>query len=259
MKKLVMIIFMMFAINAFADEYTDMSAAAESAGVPSELAVQVSNELKTRNFQAESALRIREMMQKSIGSQAVSVMEKVAEGIAKNVPESRIMGAVETIGARYEYASKLADRMQVKQAERNEFCDAVADAMAAGATRQKLDETAQGLKSSQHTYKVMQLYKTMMQYGVEESKVSKVSVQASGMNHQQISEYRSAFMKGASRGNASSMADQMERGMKAGRSASEMGRSSGGSMGGGGMGGGSGSGSGGHGGGGGGHGGGGRK
>lgn len=267
MKKIIIILALMFSINAFADEYTDLQQAAVEAGVPEALALSTSQQTQAKGFSTENMVRLKNMIQMSVGSEAEKITAKVAEGMAKNVAEPRIMAAAAKIQSRYEYAAKVSEALGLSGKAADEVTDSVTDAMAAGATEESLSELAAMIQTKTQTqsrfaYSIMQMYKEMMQYGVAEGNVSEVAkMAASKLNTDQINEYRKAFAENAAMSGASETAAAMKGAMSAGKSASSMGSGSssgsmGGSMGGSSSGGGSNSGGGG---GGGGHGGGGRK
>lgn len=261
MKKILITVIFLLGLTAFADEYTDLQTTLEAVGVNHELAVSVAQSTKNAGYSTKNMIRIRSMIQASFKEQAEKIAQKTAEGIAKNVSEDRVMGALEKVQSRYEYAKQIAVKAKVSAKTMNNVTDLTADAMAAGAKIQNLEKVAAAIaeqkeEREQYAVAVMSLYREMARYGTEDIKSSEVAVMAmKKLNVQQINEYKKAFVQNAAYGGANQTADTMGRNMSRGESASSMGNGSGS----GGSGSGSGSGSGGSGGSGGGSGGGGGK
>ncbi|ADD67756.1 hypothetical protein Dacet_0978 [Denitrovibrio acetiphilus DSM 12809] len=233
MKKTILLILLSISIYSFADEYTDLQSICENAGVPENLAVSVAEKTRERQFSKISIDNLASAVKEAKTNEAVKMAEKIAEGIAKNVSEDNIVNAVDNIRERYSRAYKIADKIKLDKKTSAQFADAVADAMTAGATAQKLETVAAEISvKKDKAYTAINLYREMMQYGVDEETTEKVTIQAvKKLSAGEINEYRKAFAKGASYGNASGTAKQMGKSIHSGKGASSMGSSAGGNRG----------------------------
>lgn len=228
-KTLILTILLIFSIHAFADEYADVQTSAESAGVEKNLAAALAQKTRSAGYSTQNMAQIRSMIQASKDAEATRIAEKVMEGIAKNVPENRVVMAAKTISERYAFARQLAVKAKISAKASGTFSDTVTDAMAAGAGQKNLDRLAAdiaGTKEDRDGYAlaVTAMYREMARYGVPDATSSEVAVKAmKKLNVKQINEYRESFMQNAGYGNAGSFAENMGRNIEKGRAASSMG------------------------------------
>ena len=228
MKKLITIILTLFAIHAFADEYTDTQTEAVSAGVSVSVAESLAQKTKAAGYSTQNMIQIRNMIRTAQKTESVKMAEKTLEGIAKKVPEAKVMQALNMIQNRYAYAKELAEKTKVSAKYKEAFADAVADAMAAGAQKKGLDAMGESVAQSkqernEYAMAVTAMYRDMMRYGVKDETASEVAVMAmKKLNVKQINEYRQNFMQNAG-GNAGAYAKSMGANMSKGLGASSMG------------------------------------
>jgi len=185
MKKIILTM-MITAICFFAygsDIYGELEKSALSAGVSPETALMLAEKTRSAGFSSENLSKIQQSVTSIYTAGAQKTAEKVLEGIAKNVDQDRIVRAVEAVRSRYEKSLMLAEKTGVTQANRFRVAENLADAMAAGATEEKLSEIAEmvsqkeSLKDS-FAESTFSFYKDMMRYGVSEEKSFDVSRQA---------------------------------------------------------------------------------
>lgn len=240
MKRLILLIIFVFNIHAFADEYTDIRAAAENAGIDGVSAQHLAQKTKTAGYSKQSLVRIKNMLENTKGEEARKIAEKAAEGIAKRVPESRVLAAMEKISERYGLALELAVKARINAKNTEGFANLAVDAMTAGAKVQNLEKVAQEIarqneEREQYALAVMSLYREMARYGATDEKSSEVAVIAmKKLSVSQINEYKKSFGQNAAYGGADATAEAMSRNISRGNSASSMGGGNGGSSSGGG-------------------------
>jgi hypothetical protein len=86
------------------------------------------------------------------GTPEQPIIDKAFEGMAKNVQPVLIVGAMETVQARYSFAFDHAAKFSASQASRTQkLGEALADALAAGMSRAHTDEIVQALRQRART------------------------------------------------------------------------------------------------------------
>lgn len=108
------------------------------------------------------------------------VVVKVLEGIAKSVPEDRLVLAVDRVLERLEFAAEIARIAHSKDEERGEFIVRTADAVTAGMDRKRLRSLAEHMgdrkdSNASVSLQVMEMVKTATGYGVPQEKVERVA------------------------------------------------------------------------------------
>lgn len=239
MKSLILIIMLAFNISVFADEYTDIQSAAEKAGVSASLSVSLAQKTKTAGYSPQNLVRIKNMLANAKSSEAQRIAEKAAEGIAKGIPENRVLTAMEKIAERYAYARTLSRRAQIGSKSAEAFTDLAVDALTAGAKAHNLEKVAVSIAQQtedrdQYAVAVMSLYREMARYGTADEKSSEIAVMAvKKLNVGQINEYKKNFAQNAASGGADSTADEIGKNISRGNGASSSGTGGGGGNGGG--------------------------
>ncbi len=108
------------------------------------------------------------------------IVAKVLEGVAKNVPEDRLVLAVDRVTERLKFAAEVARLANSKGDDRSRFVVRTADAVAAGMDRKRLRSLAVEMSGKINSNKVsslqiMEMVKTASGYGVPPDKVERVA------------------------------------------------------------------------------------
>lgn len=196
--------------------------------------------LEARNFAPETSARIMEQVRaaRENGLPLMPVIDKVHEGLAKQVEPARIAQAVEQVCERYSYAytrtrGLFSDREQAAQAG-----NMLAEAMAAGLSRQDAgritDKLAQREKSRDTVHdglvpETLQTARDMARYGVSSQTLTGTVTNALGhfYSGNDMATMRANFARQARFGSPEMIARQFSNSIGAGHAAGSLGTSAG--------------------------------
>ena len=134
------------------------------------------------------------------------LMNKAFEGMTKNVDPSRIVGAMETVQSRNEFAYQNAARLSKNKFQKANLGRALSAALAAGFSKEdagkvtkRLQQLAKSMKSDKAYSLALECFKTtrdVSRLGVTSQAVTNLLVVAlkKGFDHQEMHAMRSAFM-----------------------------------------------------------------
>ncbi len=99
-------------------------------------------------FSPEQVVRVQEMitLAEQKGTPAETAREKVEEGIAKGVNPEMIIGALERVTYRYEFAHSLTRQLSLNKQEKKRIIQLVVDSIAAGLTSNDAKEIMEALE-----------------------------------------------------------------------------------------------------------------
>ena len=108
-----------------------------NAGIPSDEAVKMTRLMIHNNYQNQNTLRAQKILMDTVkeGLPAKSVMNKAYEGIAKNVPENRVIQAMENTRSRYSIAYRHAGDITQNPDRVHDIGKPIAESLTAGIHR----------------------------------------------------------------------------------------------------------------------------
>ena len=119
-----------------------------SVGIDGDEAVEMTRMMIQNRFQHRNTLRAQQIVIDAIenGLPAEPVMNKAFEGMAKNVPEDRVVQAMEKTRDRYSYAYSHANQFTQNRGKTNDIGNALAQGVAAGMAKGDVDRTMEVLR-----------------------------------------------------------------------------------------------------------------
>lgn len=117
-------------------------------GIAGDEAVKMTRMMIQNRFQHRNTLRAQQIAIDAIenGLPAEPVMNKAFEGMAKNVPEDRVVQAMEKTRDRYSYAYSHANQFTQNRGKTNDIGNALAQGVAAGMAKGDVDRTMEELR-----------------------------------------------------------------------------------------------------------------
>jgi hypothetical protein len=224
------VIICMFSMVAFAQDgiYTNLQKAAVDAGVPTDTAELLASQAESAGFTAEQVDACIYNINSMYTAGAISIADKILEGIAKNVDAERIIGAVVRLQARYESAMNIVALAGVSNKQGTQLAGTLAEAMTAGASQKNLENIAKeialkGNNSEEYATETFGMYRDMARHGVIDKKAFDIAMDAVIKNSgSEIGEFRRAFSEEATYANADDVADMVRGAINAGMTASAM-------------------------------------
>jgi hypothetical protein len=119
-----------------------------NAGIAGDEAVKMTRMMIQNRFQNRNTLRAQQIAIDATenGLPAEPVMNKAFEGMAKNVPEDRVVQAMEKTRDRYSHAYRHANEFTPNRDEANDIGNALAQGFAAGMAKGDVDRTMEVLR-----------------------------------------------------------------------------------------------------------------
>ncbi|PLX65872.1 MAG: hypothetical protein C0603_12925 [Denitrovibrio sp.] len=163
--------------------YTNLQTTAINAGVENEAAMMLAERVKLAKFSEANVIKIQSTMTALQKNGAGKVAEKVLEGIAKNVDQTRIIFALERVQNRYEKAMQIANMLGDIGTKSIRISETIADAMSAGATDSGLAKIADQIKASdkydsEYAESAFTLYRDVVRYGVDNNEAYSITKNA---------------------------------------------------------------------------------
>ena len=117
-------------------------------GIAGDEAVKMTRMMIQNRFQHRNTLRAQQIAIDAIesGLPAEPVMNKAFEGMAKKVPEDRVVQAMEKTRDRYSYAYRHANEFTKNRDKTNDIGNALAQGVAAGMAKGDVDRTMEVLR-----------------------------------------------------------------------------------------------------------------
>lgn len=108
-----------------------------NAGIPSDEAIKMTSLMIQNNYQYQNTLRAQKILIDTVkeGLPDKPVMNKAYEGIAKNVPENRVIQAMENTRSRYSIAYRHARSITQNSDRVNDIGKTIAESLTAGIHR----------------------------------------------------------------------------------------------------------------------------
>jgi len=192
--------------------------------------------LESRNFSREHTERIMEQVRlaRKNGLPLAPMIDKVHEGLAKQVDAPRIVQAVEQVAERYAYAWARAYALVAEPQEAGRAAALMAEAMTAGLVREhagmiadKLQqrEFSQTFERDRLVQETMETARDMARYGVSSSMVTRVVADALSHSYtaKEMATMRQSFADKARFGTPESIALGFAHDIGAGQGASSLG------------------------------------
>ncbi len=179
MKKVITILFMLavMASGASADTIDDSLGAKTSLqvrestremvklGIPESEALTATKAMVQSRYQERQILQVHQSIQESrrAGLPAGPFMNKIREGIAKQVSAEQVVRAMEQVRTRYGHAYSRARGMVSEEGKVSSLGNAMAEGMAAGMAQGDVDSITQRLRTRTRTMDEVQLHKLSME------------------------------------------------------------------------------------------------
>jgi hypothetical protein len=233
-------------------------------GVPEDNLLKMTRMMATRQFPERDIIQAQKtvMMAHNNGGASEPVMNKAFEGMAKNIPASRIVQAMGQVQTRYAFAFKEAGALSKDSGKVRSIGTTIAEGLSAGMkegdVRQIMDQLHERSRLQDHmdmenlALRSFETTRTMARLGAPSSKTAEVVCQAlqNRYSANEMTQLENRFRTQTRDMSAEQVANQYARGLAQGAHVSGLGSQSGSGYGDGGHGGGGGYGGGGHGGGG---------
>ena len=171
-------------------------------GVPAEPARNMLTAMHQHQFTSQNIVRAQQEVMNcaKAGLPTEPVMNKAAEGIAKQASEQQIVAAMATVHGRYAQANQMAKTMSMEKNNVDKMTHSIADSLAAGMKAKDMEAIATQLKT--HNFEqtknkaendklatqTMQTTRTMARLGIHSSDVSGTICQAlqNNYSHQEM-------------------------------------------------------------------------
>ena len=207
-------------------------------GVESNGVVKMTQTMLRNRFSEQQMIRAYEILgeAKRNGLREEPVMNKLYEGIGKNVQAQNIIMAMEKVRERYETASQYAHRMTSNREQAGILTGHIAESLSAGMTGSDIAQIGQMLRQSEAQnnreraaleVQTLMTVKTMARIGAKSSSVVDAVQTAlmNGYDQNKMKTLERAFINQArTRYNPTDIAESFSRGIKAGVSVDELGR-----------------------------------
>ena len=111
-------------------------------GVPEEQAEKMLSLMRQNSYKEQNLVRAQQTVLRAAEENIPTepVMNKAMEGMAKQVPQEQVIGAMETVRNRYSYAYRLARSLTDDKRVIKPMAETIADCLAAGMTKQEMDK-----------------------------------------------------------------------------------------------------------------------
>ncbi|MGD8271752.1 MAG: hypothetical protein PVH74_09325 [Desulfobacterales bacterium] len=201
-------------------------------GLESVRAIEVTRAMVQNRFDAQQISEAHQVLlnAQTQGLPPDPIINKAFEGMTKQVQASRIVGAMETVRARYDFALKQAMKFTVSKSQMNQMGHVIAACLTAGLPPKSvesitdgLQEQARTLKTDQQDLLAIETFKTardMARLSVSPSQTEALIHQA--LQHQfsaaQMQNMRAAFRDDSRTTSSQSLAARYSRSIEQGKS-----------------------------------------
>ncbi|MGD9044796.1 MAG: hypothetical protein PVG06_13840 [Desulfobacterales bacterium] len=201
-------------------------------GLASDRAIALTRAMVQHRFGAQQIEEAHRVLQKARNQNLPSdpIINKAFEGMAKGVQASRIVGAMDAVRERYDFAHRQALQLTGRKSHLNQMGHIIAAGLAAGLTPHSVESIISGLQERSRTMNTdqrealaLETFKTardMARLGVSPSQIAPLLGQA--LRHQfsasQMHNLRTAFRNGSRKSDPRSLAVQYGRSIEQGKS-----------------------------------------
>ncbi|WP_205747725.1 hypothetical protein [Desulforhopalus sp. IMCC35007] len=191
-------------------------------GIDEEQAEKMFRLMYQNRYQERNIIRAKQTVLNTVNEElpTLPVMNKAVEGIVKQVPQEKVVAAMETVRHRYSHAYRLTRSLSSDKKANASIADAIADSLAAGISAEELDVIVARLrvqtrqKTRNHaedlTLQTMLTVRTMARLGAHSTDISDTVCQAlqNGYNVRQMEQLRHRFNEEAQNTPAKQLAHQ---------------------------------------------------
>jgi uncharacterized membrane protein YgcG len=201
-------------------------------GLASERAIAVTRAMVQNRFEAQQITRAHRVLleARNQGLPPDPIINKAFEGMAKRVQANRIISAMDTVRARYDFAVQQADMITNRKSRGNQMGHVIATGLTAGLTPKSVESITAALQERSRTLKTdpqealaLETFKTardMARLGVSPSQTAALLGQA--LQHQfgadQMQNMRTAFRNDSRSSDPQSLAASYGRSVEQGKS-----------------------------------------
>ena len=193
-------------------------------GVPAEPARNMLTAMHQHQFTHETIVKAQQEVMNcaKAGLPTEPLMNKAAEGMAKNASQQQVIAAMQAVHSRYAHAQKMAQTLSSDQTTVNDMTHSIAGSLAAGMKAKDMDAIALQLQNRQRTQtmnktaadklavQTLQTTRTMARLGLLSSDVNQIVCRAlqNNFTHQEMEQLQHQMVNKAHQESPQQIAQQ---------------------------------------------------